>query len=311
MLYNKNMIWTNTKRVLKLGLVNFGRNGLVSVSSVLAMTITLFVIGTLYLGGNFLNSALVEVRDKMDISVSFKTDAPENEILALKKDLILLPEVKEVVYSSREDELLAFRERHKDNTTLIQALEEVDNPFGARLNIQAVDPTQFDRITNFISNKNSPTAGGANLVDQISYKKDVVSKLTNLINTSRKLGWAIALVLALLSIFAVFNTISLAIYTSREEISVMRLVGASGTYVKGPFMVEGMLAGVVASLLSLGLLYPAVLWVRSVTVNVYGGINLVSFYFDNFGKIFLWLLFSGIILGLLASFWATRRYAKI
>jgi len=305
------MLWTNLKRVLKLGLVNFGRNGLVSVASVLAMTITLFVIGALYLGGNFLNSALLEVRNKMDISVAFKTDAPEADILSLKKDLTLLPEVKQVSYSSREDELLAFRERHKDNETIVQALDEVDNPFGARLNIQAIDPVHFDKITNFITNKNSPDNGGKNIIDQISYKKDVISKLTNLISTSKKLGLATALVLALLSIFAVFNTISLAIYTSREEISVMRLVGASGVYVKGPFMVEGMIAGIVASILSLSLLYPAVLWVRGVTVDVYGGINLVSFYFGNFGKIFLILFGSGIVLGLLASFWATRRYAKI
>ena len=303
------MFWLNIKRILKLGLVNFGRNGLVSVASVLAMTITLFVIGALYLGGNFLNSALAEVKNKMDISVSFKTDAPEADVLALKKDLTLLSEVKQVSYSSREDELSAFRERH--NETIVQSLDEVDNPFGARLNIQAVDPTHFDRITNFITSKNNPTNGDQGLIDQINYKKDVVDKLTNLINTSQKLGWAIALVLALLSIFAVFNTISLAIYTSREEISVMRLVGANGAYVKGPFMVEGMIAGVMASILSLGLLYPAVLWVRSATINVYGGINLVSFYFSNFGKIFLILFGSGIILGLLASFWATRRYAKI
>lgn len=305
------MLWTNIKRVLKLGLVNFGRNGLVSVSSVMAMTITLFVIGTLYLGGNFLNSALADVKNKMDISVSFKIDAPEAEVLALKKDLTLLPEVKAVAYSSREDELLAFRERHKDNETILQSLDEVENPFGARINIQAVDPVHFDKITNFITSKNSPANGGTSIVDQISYKKDVVNKLTNLINTSEKLGWAIALILALLSIFAVFNTISLAIYTSREEISVMRLVGANGVYVKGPFVVEGMIAGIIASFLSLGLLYPAVLWVRGVTVDIFGGINLVSFYFGNFGQIFLLLFFSGISLGFLASFWATRRYAKI
>jgi cell division transport system permease protein len=305
------MIRTNIKRVLKLGLVNFGRNGLVSVSSVMAMTITLFVIGALYLGGNFLNSALSDVKNKMDISVSFKVDTPEADVLSLKKDLTLLPEVKQVSYSSREDELLAFRERYKDNQTIIQSLEEVDNPFGARLNIQAIDPAHFDKITNFITNKNSPTNGGSSIIDQISYKKDVVKKMTNLIDTSNKLGLAVALVLALLSIFAVFNTISLAIYTSREEISVMRLVGANNSYVKGPFMVEGMIAGIVASIFSLGLLYPAVLWVRSVTANIYGGINLVSFYFSNFGQIFLILFCSGIILGLVASYWATRRYAKI
>ena len=294
-----------------MGLVNFGRNGLVSVAGVVAMTITLFVIGALYLGGNFLNSALIEVKNKMDISVSFKTDAPADQVLAIQKDLELLPEVKQVTYSSSADELSAFRAEHQDNQTIIQALAEVDNPFGARLNIQAVDPANFDKITDFINGKNSPANGGSSIIDQISYKKDVVSKLTNLIKASNKLGLAVALVLALLSIFAVFNTISLAIYTSREEISVMRLVGASGAYVKGPFMVEGMIAGIIASILSLGLLYPAVLWVRSATVNIYGGINLVSFYFSNFGQIFIILFVSGVVLGLLASYWAARRYAKI
>ncbi|HRZ30244.1 MAG TPA: permease-like cell division protein FtsX [Candidatus Paceibacterota bacterium] len=305
------MVWVNTKRIIKLGFVNFWRNGLVSVSSVLAMTITLFAIGSIYLGSNFLNSALDEVKNKVDISVAFKIDAPEDKIIAIKRDLTLLPEVKEVIYSSRDQELLAFRERHKDNAILIGSLDEVGNPFGARLNIVAVDPSQYEKISRFINTKNDPSTGGGNIIDQVSYKKDVVDRMSKLIEASQRLGWAIALVLALLSIFAVFNTISLAIYTSREEISVMRLVGAGNSYVKGPFMIEGAIVGVIASLLALVLLYPSVIWVRDVTAGIYGGINLVSFYFTNFGQIFVILLGSGILLGLMASYWAIRRYSKI
>ena len=305
------MVWINIKRILKLGFVNFWRNGLVSVASGFAMTITLFAIGSIYLGTNFLNSALSEVKNKVDISIAFKLDAPEDQIVALQKDLTLLPEVKEVVYSSKDQELTAFRARHQDNAVLIGSLDEVGNPFGARLNIRAVDPTQYEKIARFIGTKNDPSTGGGNIIDQVSYKKDVVDKMADLINTSQRVGWAVALVLALLSIFAVFNTISLAIYTSREEISVMRLVGAGNPYVKGPFMIEGVIAGVIASLLALILLYPSVLWVRDTTVGVYGGINLVSFYFSNFGIILVLLLGSGILLGLLASYWAVRRYAKI
>ncbi|OJI08950.1 MAG: hypothetical protein COV08_02555 [Candidatus Vogelbacteria bacterium CG10_big_fil_rev_8_21_14_0_10_49_38] len=305
------MIRTNIKRIIKLGFVNFWRNGLVSASSVLAMTITLFVIGSLYLGTSFLNSALTEVKNKVDISVAFKADAPETDILNLKKDLELMPEVVEAIYSSREAELAAFRQRHQDNAILISSLSEVGNPFGARLNIKAVDPTQYEKIADFIAGKNDLSVGGSSIIDQVSFKKDVVDKLSRLIETSQRIGWAVTLVLALLSIFAVFNTVSLAIYTSREEISVMRLVGAGNPYVKGPFMIEGVMAGVIASGLALALLYPAVLWVRDTTAGVYGGINLVSFYFTNFGLIFLLLFVSGVMLGLLASFWAVRRYTKI
>lgn len=305
------MTWINIKRIFKQGFLNFWRNGLVSVASVLSMTITLFAIGVIFLGVNFLSSALAEVKDKVDISIAFKAEASEVSILAFKKELSLLPEIKDVSYSSREEELLAFRERHKDNAILIGSLEEVGNPFGARLNVRAVDPNQYEKVAKFIKSKNDALSASESIIDQVSYKKDVVDKMSRLIDTSQRLGWAIAVALALLSVFAVFNTVSLAIYTVREEISVMRLVGAGNTYVKGPFMVEGMIAGFLASLLAIILLYPSVLWVKSTTEGVYGGINLVSFYFSNFGQILLLLMGTGLLLGLVASYWATRRYAKV
>ena len=305
------MFWINTKRIFKFGLVNFWRNGLVSFASVMSMSFTLFVVGGLFLANNFMNSALDEVKSKVDVSISFKTDAPGGDIEALKNELALLSEVKEVIYSSRESELANFRERHKDNEILMQSLDEVGNPFGARLNILAVDPDQYDVITRFVENKTSPELGGDQIIDQVSYKKNVVDKLLRLIETSQKVSFGISFVLALLAILVVFNTVSLAIYTSREEISVMRLVGAGNFYVKGPFVIEGIVSGVLSSFIALVALYPAAIWVRDLTAGVYGGVNLVSFCTANFGKIFLILFLTGIILGLIASFWATRRYAKV
>jgi len=305
------MIWTNIKRILKLGFTNFRRGGLVSFASILTLTVTMFVIGALYLGTVFLNSSLEAVQSKVDISVSFKLDTEEEEIKSLQNDLSLLPEVDKVFYVSREQELSDFKERHKDNAVLIQSLEEVGNPFGARLNVQAVDPSQYDKIAKFIADKNDPSLGGKAIIDQISYKKDIVSKLVGVIETSQKIALVVSAVLAALSILVTFNTVSLAIYTSREEISVMRLVGAGNSYVKGPFLVEGVIAGVIGALLAMILLYPSAIWVKNITTGVYGGVDLVSFYASNFGTIFLLLVGSGIILGLIASAWAVRKYAKV
>ncbi len=305
------MLWINTKRILKLGFINFWRNSIVSIASVLTMAVTLFVIGSLYIGAAFLNSSLEEVKNKVDISVSFKVDASDDEIISLKKDLSLQPEVKAVDYIGRDQELADFKESHKDNAILLQSLEETGNPFGARLNIKAVDPAQYDAVARFLVNRNDPSLGGKSIIDQISYKKDVVDKLIGLIATSKKVGMAISIILILLSILVTFNTISLAIYISREEISVMRLVGAGESYVRYPFLVEGIISGVLASFLSLALLYPATLWVRDATAGVFGGINLASYYINNFAQIFLLLSGCGIILGIIASFWATRKYAKV
>ncbi len=299
---------TIIKRIFKSGFINFWRNGVVSIASILVMTVTLFVIGALILAGAFLSASLEEIQSKVDISVSFKVDAPLGDIKALEQSLKALPEVKEIGFSSREEELALFRERHKDNNLLLQSLDEVGNPFGARLNIKAVDPAQYESIATFLSNQDAASAA---IIDQVSFKKDVVDKLLAIINSLRRIGLAASIVLVVTSILVTFNTTSLAIYIAREEISVMRLVGAETSYVRGPFMVEAVIAGVISSLLAMLLLYPAVLWVKSATVGVYGGINLLSYYLSNFFYLFLVLLGSGVVLGAVASFLAIRRYLKV
>lgn len=278
------------------------------MASILVMTVTLFVIGSLILAGAFLTASLEEVQSKVDISVSFKVDASLDEIKAMEKALTALPEVKEVAFSSREEELALFRERHKDNNLLLQSLDEVGNPFGARLNIKAVDPAQYESIATFLTNQDAASAA---IIDQVSFKKDVVDKLLAITNSLKRVGLAASIVLAVTSILVMFNTTSLAIYIAREEISVMRLVGAETSYVRGPFMVEAIISGGIASLLAMLLLYPAVLWVRGATMGVYGGINLLSYYLSNFFYLFLILLLSGVVLGAVASFLAIRRYLKV
>lgn len=304
------MIFVKARRVIQSGFNNFWRSPVVSLASVFTMLVTLFVIGALLLSNAFLNATLQTIQDQVDISVTFNPEAAETEVLALKESLTLLPEVTEVEYLSREQELASFRERHKDNSLIIQSLDEVGNPFGARLNIKAANPSQYETIAGFLEARGGEE-GSSQLIDNVSFKKDVVDKLLKVIDSSQRIGFAVTLVLVIISILVTINTISLAIYTSREEISVMRLVGASTLYVRGPFMVEGLIAGVIAAIGAVILLYPATIWVRNATTNVYGGINLVAYYVDNFTQIFLILLGSGILLGVIASYLAVRKYVKV
>lgn len=305
------MFWTNFRRIVRSGFINFWRNRATASASVLVMTVTLFVIGSLLLGSAFLQGSLQQIKDKVDISVLYKPDASESDVLAMKPVIEQMPQVKEVTYSSRDQELQDFIARHKDNTLLIQSLSEVGNPFGARLNIRAVDPSMYETISQFLTSKDDVALGGKGLIDQISFKKDMVDKLNQLISTTNQVGFAVSLVLVILSILVAFNTISLTIYTAREEISVMQLVGAKSGYVRGPFVVEGIMAGLFATVLSLVILYPAALWVRGTTVSVYGGIDLLSYYLRNFVEIAFLLSLSGIGIGALSSFLAIRKYLKV
>lgn len=304
------MIKTNIKRIIRAGFTNFWRNGVVTLASVLVLTITLFVFGSLVLGSAFLDSTLSNIQEKVDVSVSFKTDVLESEVISIQRALEALPEVESVEYISREQELSAFRERHKNNPLIIQSLNEVDNPFGARINVKATDPSYYESISQFIENRGNKESGGT-MIDQVSFKRDVVNKLLAIISSSRKMSLAVSVILILMSILVTVNTISLAIYISRDEISLMRLVGADNLYVRGPFVVEGILAGAMASFIALALLYPSTIWVRNATSSVYGGINLVSYYVDNFAQIFLVLLVSGVFLGAVSSYLAIRKYVKV
>lgn len=303
-------MWTKLKRVFRSGFIGFWRNGVVSAASILTLTVTLTVIGSLLLASAYLNASLETIKNNVDISVSFKTDAPESEILNLKNTVASLPEVKDIEYVSRDQELADFRERHKDNALLVRSLDEVGNPFGARLNIKAKDPSQYESIARFLNSASEDSALNRDIIDQTTFKKDIVDRLIGLIGAIKKIGFVVSMVLIFMSILVTFNTLSLAIYTSREEISVMKLVGASNNYVSGPFVVEGIIAGIISVFISVGVLYPLVLWVKNATEGVYGGINMVAYYVDNFIEIFLVLLLAGLLLGVISSFLAIRRYLK-
>ena len=305
------MIWINLKRILRSGFVNFWRNGLVSMASVLAITVSLYTIGALIIGSAFLNGIIDEVKTKVDISVSFKPTATSEEINTIKKSLEALPEVKEIAIVTSEEEYESFKQRHQDNALLLQSLDEVGNPFGARINIRAADPSQYESIANFLNNDNGSLSVNRSIIDQISFKKDIVDRLSRIISLIKRVGLVISTVMICLAVFATFNTITLAIYISREEISVMRLVGAGNIYVKGPFLVEGLTAGFLGTLLALFGLYPSAAWVKTTTINVFGGIDLVSYYISNFPTIFLTLLISGLALGFVASYLAIRRYSRV
>ena len=124
-------------------------------------------------------------------------------------------------------------------------------------------------------------------------------------------GFWIAILVLVISVIITFNTIRLAIFISRDEISVMRLVGASGRYVKGPFVVSGVLYGIVSATLVIIVFFILTYWVGSLSKNFFVGLDLFDFYLKNFGQIFLIVFGSGIALGAVSSYLAVHKYLKV
>jgi len=306
--------WTKLKRVSRTGLFNFWRNGTVSLASVLIMMVTLLVIGFILFGSAVLNTSLAELRSKVDINVTFVPTAQESDILNIKKSLEGLKEVSMVTYISRDQALEAFKLRHADNQSILAALGELnDNPLGAVLNIKAKDPSQYGSIANFLQGPNILSTDNQTIVDQVNYyqNKTAIDKLTKVIDATHRLGFAITLAFIILSLLVSFNTVRLTIYMSKEEIGVMRLVGASARYIQGPFVVVGIIYGLVAGLITLVLFLPITYWLGQTTQNFFIGLNLFTYYLLHFPQIFIIIIGSGILLGAISIFLAIRRYLKI
>ncbi len=301
------------KRMLIAGGKNFIRGGAVSAATVLIMTVTLTIIGALIFLSALLTFTLDTIKDKVNVSVYFVTTASEQEILAVKGQLEKLPQVATVSYTSADEALVAFRERHAADQLTLQALDELgNNPLDASLEIRAKDPTEYESIVNFLEASPTLSAGGSSIVDRINYaqNKEVIDRLALAISATREIGFAVVILFAIASILIAFATIRLAIYTAKEEIAVMRLVGASNIYVQGPFIVTGVITGVLASLIVLLALWPATWYAGLKTVAWFGGFNVSSYYNDNLLFISVILLGSGIALGAVASVIAIRRYLK-
>jgi cell division transport system permease protein len=222
--------------------------------------------------------------------------------------------VKSVAYTSRDQALIDFKERHKDDARTLEALTELgDNPLTASLSIKAKEPSQYESIAKFLNAADSSVIGGNPLIEKVNYYQNrlVIDKLTKITTAANTVGFWTAILFLIISVIITFNTIRLAIFISKDEISVMRLVGASGRYVKGPFVVSGILYGIVSAVLVLIVFFGLTFWLGSLSKNFFVGLDLFDFYLKNFGQIFLIIFGSGIGLGAVASYLAVHRYLKV
>ncbi len=298
----------NLRRIIYAGYLSFRRNGWLSTATVLIMVLALFVLGNLVFLSALTSTVIAALEEKIDVTVYFKEDAPEEGILSVKHDLESLPAVAEVSYISRDEALVIFRQKHSGNALILDALEELgENPLVASVNIKAKDAAEYASISEFLLDKNYP------VVDKVNYFENqmVIDRLGAILGTTRRLGAGLIVLLAFTAVLVAFNTVRLAIYTMREEIGIMRLVGATQWFIRGPFLVTGVLYGAVAAVITTLLFFP-IAWTLSPKISVLvPSFNLQNYFLTNFWEFFLVMLVAGVGLGVISSAIAIRRYLHI
>lgn len=303
---------TGIRRIVKAGFVGFWRNAYVSLASVFVITVALFVIGATMFIDQLLTTSLQSLQQKVDINVYFVPSASQDEVDAIRTAVAALPDVAAVTYTSREEALARYRERNQNDEIAMQALAELDeNPLGANLAIQARETTQYENIARFLEERRD-SATQTPVIDEINYErnKESIDALTNIIGAVEQASIVTMLVLIVAAVLITFNTIRLAIYTAREEISIMRLVGASNMFIRGPFMLQGVMYGLVAGVFSLMIFYPIMVWLGPRT-EAFFEFNLFTYFISNFSYIFGVLIGIGVVLGLISSVLAVARYLRV
>ncbi|MDE2232798.1 MAG: ABC transporter permease, partial [Patescibacteria group bacterium] len=300
------------------------RNGFLSFAAIVVITLSLCAFGGLLFASAFGRSLIADVKDKVDINVYFTLSTPESNILALQSDLNGLPEVASTTYISSDQALASFKDKWQDNALIMQGLDEIgSNPFPASINIKAKDPGQYGAIADYLTSKNPTDSSGTPIIEKVNYAQNklIIDRLSKIIPAVEQAGAVLAIILVLVAMIVVFNTIRLIVYTSKDEIAVMKLVGASNVFVRGPLVVSGIMYGVISGIITLVLMAAFAYWSDALILRLAGVdvasnfelvVNLLSNYFvRNFTQIFLIVMGAGIILGGVSSYIAARRYLRV
>ncbi len=305
------MPFVTANRLIKSGFTNFFRNIWLSLAATSIMTITLFTISTILVLSTLASLALANIQGRVGVTAYFNKQTSEREILNVKAELELMPDVVSVEYIPNTIALDKFRELHKNEPLLIETLDNFnasENPLPNTLAIRASNLESYSQIAeNLKSDRYKP------YFDKIKDNNKVIDRLSNITTTIKNFGLVLATVFFLVTILVMFNTIRLTIYNRRQEVEIMRLVGATNWYIRMPFIIEGVMYGLIATFITSGIMF-AVLYFKAAEVQNWFDLGASiggSLTQTLMIQIVALNLIIGIGLGVVASSIAMRRYLRI
>ncbi|MBP6943244.1 MAG: ABC transporter permease [Candidatus Buchananbacteria bacterium] len=278
--------------------------------------VTIFIIFLTFMSVNFLvvinaisASAVAAVKDRIDVSIYFKDGVTEAAITDVRSDLVTLPEVKAIVYRSSDQNLEEFKSRHEGDEKIEETLRELEgNPLGATLIVKARDLNDYPAILKSLDKPEYD-----DLIEEKSYDDHqvVIDRINAITQNVRSGGIIISLVFVLIAALIVFNTVRIAIFTHQNEITIMKLVGASNWFVRAPFVFESLLYGLVACVIALVIIYPALALIEPELSRFFStDFDIVGYFNRNLFLIFGGQLLGIIVLNLVSSSIALHKYLK-
>lgn len=307
-------MFTTLKRIISSGLKTFWRNSLLSSSSILTITITLVVSMAVFLTLVLSDASLKRIEGKVDINIYFTSDAPMEKVLEFKKELDKLPELdlEKTKLLTKEETLEDFKNSNEGNNLINDVLDILDeNPLGAVINLKAKNIQGYERIIKFLES-DEIQAKYLSIIDNTNYHENrfAINKITTWIKYIKIMGIGVSAVLVFISLIIIYNTIRLIIYSYKEEIQVMRLIGASKFYARGPFLIEAILYGVISGIFSIFITWAIIYYTTDLLKQIFI-LDLNKYFSDHILEISGSLILGGVMISFIATYFTVARYLKI
>ena len=299
-------------RIFKTGFRNIFRNAWLSTAATAIMVITLLVVTFFGFSAVFVNNQLAEVKSKIDLSLFIADEATQNSIKELQAKLIAQPEVKSVEYVSKEDALTKLAASSADGKKLAESAKEIGNPLPASFEVKVKD---LDTIKQ--ANENLKKLDTAKIISESSLDKrdenrqGIVENIIKISSGVARVGAVLSFLFLAIALLVIFNTIRMAIFTRREEIEIMRLVGATNWFIRGPFIVEGSLYGVFGGSVALLLLIPISRAIGPFITQRLNAGAAIDYFTTHFGLAVIMIYSLGIFIGAVSSWFAISRYLRL
>ena len=303
--------YRNFTRVWKSGLTKSIRMMHIFLPLVLFFSIVISFFGAFFFGYGVVTTLIKDFENKLNIVVYFDRRVSQDYIDKIVLQIQDRPDVSQIEYISPMQALETFKERHKDEQLTLQALQEAgENPFGSSVVVFAKDPTQYGIINADLQQINANYQDDAiKPVEEISYEnhKVAIDKFAKMLKKGEVIFSIILILISIVLLFIVYLGIRFATQGDREEIKVMKLVGASTMLMVGPTTVMGILAGLSGAIISLFMLYFLAQQMTPYTVS-FSGFNLLTWYIRNIQYFIVFTIAFGVIIGFFGSLLAIRRH---
>jgi len=296
-------------RIIKTGITNFWRNLWLSAAATLVMSITLVIFSILFLLFAITSYSISTIQNTVDISVYFKTGLAQVQIENIQDTLRTNPKIKEIDYTSSEEGFADFRARHQNDPLIIQSLNELtENPIPATLHIKANNLEDYPDISNQLQGDQYK-----DFISKVNFEDNrlIIDRLSKILKFIITFGVGLVVVFSIIAVLVIFNTIRLTIYNRKEEVEIMRLVGATNWYIRGPFLVESIMYGLCSTVITSLLFIPVFTKILpKIAAYVNPQITLFNQNFFNFWYVVLMILVLSLMMAIFSTMLAIRKYLK-